>query len=307
MVSEDFASKHFAIKKNANVLTKFIDKINAVKVTMIDYPDQERAKKVLVNFSEASWIEDFFSQANEMDKETAINDLLKGNMLGQGLEALQFTFLVSGLDLHDTHALVRNRIGVSYLQQSSAVRPFTNSDIIVPRAFTKTPELLARYKEWVIKGKILYQEMLETGDIAITDARLALPKTTSTWIYVSCNLMTLLAIYSKRSDSQEEYVAMNEMVKQMKQQVSEKFPYMKNYFVSSCDKGTCLHCKSGYKCNCIFKRDEKHQLKPGEKDNWTLHSKTKQEMMLNAKTYETEYYLGYQKITKGAYDNEITK
>jgi thymidylate synthase (FAD) len=293
MVSEKYAKEHFAIKHNINIKTKFIDKLDAVKVVMLDYPDTERAKKVLVNFSEASWFEDFYSQASEEDKTTAIHDLLSGNMLGQGLEALQFTFLVSGLDLHDSHAVVRNRIGVSYLQQSSAVRPLTNSDILVPRAFTKHTNLLERYKQWCLDGKRIYQDMLETGDISITDARLVLPKTTPVWINISCNLMTLLAIYSKRSDTQEEYVALNIMVEKMKELVIEKFPYMKGYFVSACDKKTCLHCKPGYKCNCIFKRDDKHQTFI---DNWTLHDKTKKELMLDCNKYITENYIGHTKI-----------
>lgn len=301
MVSEEYAKEHFAIQKNKIPKTRFVDKLNAVKVVMLDYPDPERAKKVLVNFSEGSWFENFYEQATEEQKNDAVHDLLSGAMLGQGLEALQFTFLVSGLDLQDSHAIVRNRIGVSFLQQSQAVQPFTDSDILVPRAFTKHDDLLQRYKRWCYLGKQLYQDMLETEDISITDARLAMPKTVPVWINVSCNLMTLLQIYSKRADSQEEYVALNIVVEKMKELVVEKFPYMKGYFVSSCDKKTCLHCKPSYKCNCIFKRDNKHLV---EKENWTLHSKTKYELMLNCKEYETEYYNGATKVTQEVFEKK---
>ena len=41
------------------------------------------------------------------------------------------------------------RIGICYLQQSQCVRDYRHSDILVPRAYTKTPELLERYKRWV--------------------------------------------------------------------------------------------------------------------------------------------------------------
>src|SRR3990167_10340449 len=259
MPSEEYAKEHFAIEKGKNIKTKFIDNINAVKVTLLDWPDQERAKRVLVNFSEGSWFEDFYSQASEKDKLLAIHDLLSGSMLGQGLEALQFTFLVSRISLHESHALVRNRIGVCYLQQSQAVKPFTNFDVLVPRAFTKYPDKLLQYKLWIFRGKRLYQDLLETGDISITDARMCLAKTIPVWINISCNLATLLNIYQKRSDSQEEHPALNEMVKQMKILVCEKFPYMENYFKSGCETKKCLHCLPGYKCNCIFKRDEKHK------------------------------------------------
>jgi len=294
MPTEKYAKEHFAIEKNKIPKTKFIDKLNAVKVKLIDYPDVKRAKKVLVNFSEGSWFEDFYTQATEKEKTQSIHDLLSGKMLGQGLEALQFTFLVSGIDLHDSHAIVRNRIGISYLQQSQAVRPFTDSDVLVPRAFQKHPQLLDDYKKIVLKSKEIYQNMLETEDIAITDARLVLPKTLPVWIYVSCNLMTLLSIYKKRSDTQEEYPALNKMVEQMKNLVVKKFPYMKSYFISGCDIGQCFHNHKGYKANCIFKRDEKHTVK---KDNWCLHDKTKKEMVFdNCEEYKTEYYIGDKKV-----------
>lgn len=304
MVSEKYAKENFAIKVGKPIKTKFIDKLDAVKVELIDYPDEERIKRVLVNFSEASWFEDFFAQASEEDKNASIQDLLAGNMLNQGLEACQFSFRVSGIDLHDSHAVVRNRIGVCYLQQSSAVRPFTDSDILVPRSFGKNKEFLKRYKLWVYRGKRLYQDMLESGDISITDARLCLPKTTPVWIYISCNLATLLAIYAKRSDTQEEYIALNEMVKQMRDLVVAKFPYMRDYFKSSCDKGTCLHNKPGYKCNCIFKRDEKHQLAKGVQDNWTLHDKTKKQLMLNHDRIENSYYIEDKEVTKDDYERQ---
>ena len=68
MVSEEYAKEHFAIQKNKIPKTRFVDKLNAVKVVMLDYPDPERAKKVLVNFSEGSWFENFYEQATEEQK-----------------------------------------------------------------------------------------------------------------------------------------------------------------------------------------------------------------------------------------------
>ena len=263
MPTEEYAKKHFAIKKLELPKTKFKDNLNAVKVKLIDYPDEERIKKVLVNMSEGSWIEDFYDQASEEDKNNIIQNLLAGNALMQGIEAVQFTFLVSGIDLNSSHAVVRNRIGVSYIQQSGAVRDMRHDDILVPRAFTKYPELLDQYKLWVYRGKQLYANLLDTGNISITDARMALPRTVPVWIYVSCNLMTLLAIYQKRIDSQEEYPNLNEMVRQMRDLVIEKFTYMKDYFKSACDKKACLHCKAGYTANCVFKRDDKHKSPDG--------------------------------------------
>jgi thymidylate synthase ThyX len=289
--------KDLKIKKNEIPITKFIDNLNAVKVTLIDWPDEERLKKVFVNMSTGSWYPNYFERADKEEVNEEIHDLLSGKMLGQGLEAAQFTFLVEGVSLHGTHAIVRNRIGISYLQQSTAVKDYRHSDVLVPRAFTRHLALLEKYKKWVLDGKKLYAELLDTNDIAITDARMALPKTIPAWIYISCNLMTLLSIYAKRSDTQEEYPELNEMVKQMKILVVDKFPYLSTFFVSNCEKGTCLHCKQGLKANCIFKRDEIHsKFLPKEyNDVFTMHEKTKKELMLDANEYISETYIGDKK------------
>jgi len=289
--------KLFEIKEGETPSTKFVDNISAVKVELIDWPDEERLKRVFVNMSQASWFEDFYSTASKEDREEVVSDLFKGKILGQGMEHPQFAFKISGLSLHGTHALVRNRIGIAYLQQSQAVKDFRHSDVLVPRAFTKHPDLLERYEEWVQIGKQIYADMLDTGDIANTDARFCLPKTIPSWIYLTASLPTILSIYGKRIDSQEEHPEMNSLAYQMRDLIVEKFPYMKSYFVSFDDNGRCLHLKKGYAANCIFKRDEKHAIE-GYSDEWTLHDKTKQELMLNCDIYEESLYIGKNKFFK---------
>jgi thymidylate synthase ThyX len=285
----------FEIKKGEKPRTKFIDNISAVRVDLIDWPDEERLKRVFVNMSQASWFEDFYSEASDEDRDEVVEDLFSGKILGQGMEHPQFAFKVSGLSLHGTHALVRNRIGIAYLQQSQAVKDFRHSDVLVPRAFTKYPALLERYEEWVQIGKQLYADMLDTEDIANTDARFCLPKTIPSWIYVTVSLPTLLAIYGKRTDSQEEHPEMNSMAYQMRDLVVEKFPYMSSYFISYDDNGRCLHLKRGYAANCIFKRDLNHEIS-GYEDEWTLHNKTKQELMLDCEEFKGSQYIGSKKI-----------
>lgn len=285
----------FEIKSGEIPKTKFVDNISAVRVELVDWPDEERLKRVFVNMSQASWFEDFYSEASDEDRQEVIEDLFSGKILGQGMEHPQFAFKISGLSLHGTHALVRNRIGIAYLQQSQAVKDFRHSDVLVPRAFTKHLDLLKRYEEWVQIGKQLYADMLDSGDIANTDARFCLPKTIPSWIYVTVSLPTLLAIYGKRTDSQEEHPEMNTMAHQMRDLVVDKFPYMRGYFVSYDDNGRCLHLKKGYAANCIFRRDEKHEIE-GYFDEWTLHNKTKQELMLDCEKFEGSEYVGLNKI-----------
>lgn len=285
--------KEFAIRKGEVPRTRFMDNIEAVRVRLIDWPDPERLKRVLVCMSKASWYEDYFESATIAEAEESVEDLMSGKVLGQGMEHPKFCFLVSGLSLHGTHALVRNRIGVCYLQRSLAVCDLRHEDVLVPRAFTKIPELLDGYKRWVEEGKRLYAAAMDSGEISSIDARMTLPKTIPSWCYVSCTLLTLMAIYGKRSDSQEESPEMNAMAEGMRRLVVERFPYMDPYFRSDCDTGKCLHLKGGYWANCVFARDERHRLKVRGNPEFPLHDRTKKELMLDADPYRDDEIHGF--------------
>jgi len=273
--------------------TKFISYPESVKVKMIDYPDEKRIKKVFANFATGSWYPNYVENLSEEDVDKEIEQLLSGNTLGQGIETAQFTFLVEGLTLHDSHAIVRNRVGISYMQQSLAVRDLRHDDILVPHSYTKYPELLENYKKWCIVGKTLYSNLLDTNNISVNDSRLSLSKTIPVWIYFSCNLMTLISLMKKRQDTQEESIGLNEMCKQIKKLVVEKFPYLETFLKSACELGQCFHQKKGFKANCIYKRDKHHEIE-GYEDEFTLHDKTKEELS-SGEEYKSETYEGYTK------------
>ena len=126
--------KKFGIKFGQKPLTKFVDNLSNIQVKLIDWPDQERLKRVFANMTNASWFEDFSKEASSDELEEVVKDMLMGKSLAQASEHPQFCFLVSGIDLHITHAIVRNRIGIAYLQRSLAVSDLRHEDIIVPRA-----------------------------------------------------------------------------------------------------------------------------------------------------------------------------
>ena len=300
---DDKLEKAFGIKYGETPRTKFIDNIDAVNVELINWPDEERMKKHLVQFATGSWFKDFSAMADEEDYNSAMEELRMGKILAQGLEGVMFSFLVSGLSLHGSHAIVRSRIGAAYLQQSQAVTDFRHCDILVPRAFQKHPEMLSQYKNIAIAGKHLYVNMLESDDIAITDARFSLLKTIPVWVNISMSLPTILGVYSKRTDVTEEHPEMNQFAELLRERITEKFPWMAGYFKRD---NNCIHRFEGYRSNCVFKRDGNDVLPEGAKQNWHFHSKTKAELMLNNLTpFPTEYYIGYQQTTQAEYEDNI--
>lgn len=294
-------SAAFGIKQGEKPRTKFIDNLDAVGVELLNWPDEQRAKKHLLNFAAGSWFQDFSSIANFEDYNAALNELMNGKILAQGLEGLVFSFLVKGISLHGSHSIVRSRIGAAYLQQSQAVQDFRHCDILMPRAYQKDPLFVKYYQNWVISGKELYSLMLDSGDIAITDARFSLSKTIPVWINISMTLPTILGVYSKRTDVTEEHPEMNIFAEKLKAAIVEKFPWMETYFKAD---SNCIHRHEGYRSNCVFVRDGNDILPPNSKENWTFHDKTKYELMLkDLKPYETEFFIGYNKVSEDEYND----
>ena len=62
----------FGIKRGQEPKTRFVDNLSAVKVALVDWPDEERLKRTFVNMAKASWWEDFFDDASEEDVEEAV-------------------------------------------------------------------------------------------------------------------------------------------------------------------------------------------------------------------------------------------
>ncbi len=141
--------------------------------------------------------------------------------------------------------------------------------------------------------------MLDSDNIAITDARFCLLKTIPVWINISMSLPTILAVYSKRTDVTEEHPEMNKFAEELRLCIEKKFPWMSTYFKRDAN---CIHRFEGYRSNCVFTRDGGDILPPGSKENWTLHDKTKYELMLkDLKPYETEFFIGYTKVSEDEY------
>lgn len=265
---------YMRLKHGMVPFTDFVRYPDSVRVSMVDFPDISRVMCVLVDMSMSSWLPNYSKGLTAGEVEIAAHDLLSGSTLSLAMEALQFTFLVEGLTLHDSHALVRNRIGIVYAQQSQAVRDLRYDSALFPVSYERFPALFDRYKKWVADGKQLYSDLLDTKDVSVADARLSLPKTIPVWIYFSCNLSTLISLLEKRLCSQEESIGLNEMSRQIVCLVAEKFPFLEPYLKSACVKGRCFHQKQGFKSNCIYKRDSLHSIR-GYSDEFTVHDKSK--------------------------------
>ena len=139
-----------------------------------------------------------------------------------------------------SHQLVRHRIGVSYSQRSQRYVKEDNFDYIVPPRIAKNKKAAAEYREWMEKGRKMYNKMLEE-DIPAEDARFVLP-TVKTNLMVSYNARSLYHFFSLRCCSRAQW-EIRSLANQMLKQVKEVAPVLFEKAGPPCEAEG--HCPEG--------------------------------------------------------------
>lgn len=212
-------------------LTRFKDYKNSIKVDLIKSDTLDSMLDATYDFVKATWSEDGreSSRSSQVEKIDAINQMLEGKALQLGLETIQFIFRISGITRIDTHQIVRQRIGVTFSQQCTGDRFLHHNDVLVERAIANKDELYDEYIESSLRGKMTYAKLCD-GDVSMQAARAILPQNLETFIFMKLDLGTLLMFYRKRIDIGSQTWQMNEISRQMAEEVCKKFPMLKRVF-----------------------------------------------------------------------------
>lgn len=268
--------------------TKFLDYLDCIKVSLLNWPNKKLLYKVMYNFQRATWgYKGRKDEGIEWSKiQQSIEEMSKGKSLGLGMEAANFTFLVEGISRIITHQIVRTRVGVTYSQRCTGDQDLRYDNFMVPRSYNKIEnrELLQRYKKLILEAKQLYADSLDSG-VPITDARYCLPPGNMNYIYVHISLSTLIPLIGKRMCTNET-IEYNEVSSQMRNEVIKKFPLLENVLMADCDKPSkCFFARGHSPLNGnIFTPDEKHEF---EYNKWNfMYPRSRHQMIGNTKFKE---------------------
>jgi len=155
-----------------------------------------------------------------------------------------------------SHQLVRHRIGVSYSQRSQRYVKEDNFDYITPPKIAKNEKAAKEYKEWMEKGRKMYNKMLEE-DIPAEDARFVLP-TVKTNLMVSFNARSLYHFFSLRCCTRAQW-EIRSLANQMLKQVKDVAPVLFEKAGPPCEaEGQCPEGEmSCGRIDSIKKRNDK--------------------------------------------------
>ena len=276
--------------------TNFLDEIDAVKVSLISYPDVDMSKKMIINVASGYDDPNVYDKLDEQEKNKAIEDIIKDGTLPKCLEMLgKFVFLIENIPLTCTHMWVRERF-FTILQMSTATSCQRTANFVMPRSFARDDKFYEKIKNWYLEGKLLYAKGIDKYGLSVQDGRLLIPKNNCNHIFLGFDALAFKNAYARRSCTQEEPIVSTYVFEEMKKQILNKFPYLENLFNSSCSNGSCLHSKSGKHSNVCFKRNELHRkFLPKDydcdKEDNLLHNNTRDEMNAGDKI-NFESYLG---------------
>lgn len=279
--------------------TKFLDEINAVEIELLDFPEEERINRVLVDVVYGFEGTGTYDKLSKEDREKYIKDLLKEGALPKGMEMMNFTLLIKNISLTTTHMWVRHRF-FSIIQRSTATNCLRNENFVMPRSFKRNDEFYEEVKKWYLAGKALYCKAVDNIGCSVQDSRVLIPKNNCNHMYIHASLLALRDALGKRMDTAEETIVNNIICNKIIKLIVDKFPILDGFFKADCLTGRCLHSKPGKFSNVCFARDEIHKkflpedyLK-NNPDN-LLHDYTRDEMNSGPTIIEEEY-IGDKKI-----------
>lgn len=268
------------IRFNEKPTTDYYNSQNNMKVTMINYP-QKDYKQRMYEMVKATWKDEpveYLDYTEEEMNETFKN-VLKFKVLPNSMEHLTFSFLVEGLTLVEITHLLRHRMFSSIHAQCSADRFLTHDSAFIPSSIENS-KFADKYKELTDKTKELYQEMVDSKEVSILDARYILPRNHRYFYYFTGNLKDLIGFINQRKCTQIQPEMDNILAHMILELVSKIIPEVKELIDMNCNQN-CYFVKSPEHENSrVYSPDKVHA--PFLKDKYNkedyIYPKTRKEM-----------------------------
>lgn len=242
--------KRVKLRKVSNNRIEYINDIDAIQLQILNAPDMESLKRYIPELVMATWNEDKYGDMDEeltdMDRLRFVVRTLQGKFIPTALRSINITFRISGMSWHDVSHLIRTT-GFSYAADCSGDKVMENRPVVVPD-FVQEMGLFEQYHNAIGSLMNIYDQAMNSGKVHLQDARLMLPRTMTTFYYVTGGLDTCLRFISQRIDRQVQPKSDNIMAILLAIELTKLFPIMidvdqpNNFYI----KETSTNFKSGW-------------------------------------------------------------
>jgi len=261
------------LKWNEQPETQYLNQLDNIKVTLLNAPTMNDLMSYIPEFVMATW-EDRPGQTefNREESEEIIDLMFRGKTLPTALETVRITFRVDGLDLIDVTHLIRHRV-FSFSAQCTGDRDMRLDDCMVkPSILGSAYE--ARYKAIVDAAKELYADMVDGNQVSIFDARTILPRSLSSFYYVSGNIKDIIGFIQTRKDEAIQPESDNVFAIRLYQELVKIYPVLEDIITfGGRDEFWCKTAAAGHSTLC-YQPKEANYFPGADKLNY-IYDKTR--------------------------------
>lgn len=225
--------KRVKLRKIDNSNINYVNDIDAIDVQILDYPTLAELKRYIPELVMATWNEDeikFSESLTDEDRLKFVVRTLQNKFIPTALKSINITFRITGMSWHDVSHLIRTT-GFSYAADCSGDKVFEGRPIGVPEFLTTMSDengtkLFDLYHKACSNLMHIYDVAMNSGKVHLQDARLMLPRTMTTFYYVTGGLDTCLRFISQRIDRQVQPKADNIMAMLLAIELTKILPIM---------------------------------------------------------------------------------
>ena len=213
-------------EKVVDIDVKYDTDVSLIKTTILNTSDISNLQNYIPELVMATWNEDinnFNASITDEDRQKFLFRTLQGKFIPTALDSINVTFKIEGMTWHDVSHLIRHK-DFSFAADCSGDKIIENRVIAQPE-FIEELHLENEYN-FAMKTLIsLYNKAINHG-VHIQDARLMLPRTMTTFYYVTGSLNACLKFIRQRIDRQVQPKADNIMAMQLLLELCKILPQL---------------------------------------------------------------------------------
>ena len=143
----------------------------------------------------STW-KDNANEKTEFSQEI-IDDLFSFKVLPNSMEAFNFTFKIEGLTHIESTHMLRHRTFKGIHYQCSGDRFLTHDSAFIPSSIENS-KFKDKYIDLTIQTKEFYQEMVDSKEVTLMDARYILNRNNRYFAYFTMNIKEIIAFVNQR-------------------------------------------------------------------------------------------------------------
>ena len=254
--------------------TRFINQLDKIKVEIISAPRVSELYGYIPEFVMATWEDEPGRKFSGTEMMEIVEQMFAGKTLPTAMETIRITFRVEGLDLIDVTHLIRHRV-FSFSAQCTGDRDMRLDDCMVKPSIMYGAHY-DRYMKLVEDAKILYADMVDSKEVSIFDARTVLPRSLSSFYYVSGNIKDLVNFIKTRKDEAIQPESDNVFAIRLYQELVKLYPMLKGTIDwGGTDRFWVESSKEGHSTMC-YRPKEANKFEGCESLNY-IYDKTRDE------------------------------